>query len=96
MKWYQDFIDSSYKAQAQDRTSSDIDWETVGLATLLGGLGIGGAVAIPSMLGGLTTGVGRSLPWLGSYYATFGQSYGAGQALSREWLASADRDWETM
>ena len=26
------------------------------------------------------------MPWLASYFATFGQSYGASQELSREWL----------
>ena len=53
----------------------------------VGGLGLG------RFGPGFMQGMGRSVPWLGSYFATFGQSYGAGQQLSREWLAfSMDRD----
>ena len=44
-------------------------------------------------MSGLASGLGRSLPWMGSYFATFGQSYGASQELSRDWLEwNIDRD----
>ena len=89
--WFRDWFDESRKARAQEVTSEDIDWNQQLLGSLLAGGGLG--LLATGAGGALVSGLGRSLPWLGSYYATFGQSYGAGQQLSREWLAfSMDRD----